>query len=100
MTNLQALQSICPFSANTLLFSKVLADNGVTEGATYDSGMSGIIELCSAYVAKVLYISPDINEGGLAVTYDKDKLRVYANGIFQKNNLISEIINKNKISII
>lgn len=100
MTNLQALQSISPFSANTLLYSKVLTDMEIAEDATYDSSLSENIKLASAYVAKSLYIQPDFKEGSLSVNYDKENLKKYANDIFEQNGLNDEIIKGNKISII
>ena len=99
MTNLQALSAICPFSANSLLFSKVLQDLGIDETATY-SGASSTIELASAYVVKSLYIQANTSEGSLSVTHDKDKMRVYANSIFKNNRLYDEIIKNNVINII
>lgn len=100
MTNLEALSSISPFSANSLLYEKVLNDNSVISSATYDSSNASTIELCSAYVAKALYYQPDISEGSLTVTYDKKLLLNYANSIFAKNRLFDEMLKINTISII
>lgn len=102
MTNKQALQSQISNSIEPpdYLLDKVLIDNGVDGSADYSSGNYEIIELCSAYVYKVLATEPNFKQGSLAISNAQaDNFMKIANNIFKKYGKLDEVIGA-KINLI
>ncbi len=100
MTNLEALSSITPFSANSQLFQKILIDLDIAENGTYLVTGKNEIDYASALACKYIVSNPNFSEGTLSVTYDKKELIKYANSIFSKLNKSEEKIITNTINFI
>lgn len=93
MINTEALQSLLTVEPPSNLLEKALLDNGVDGTDTYTTGNSDVIELCSAYVYKILATQPNERQGSLAITNAQAKsfLKI-ANNIFVKYGKNDEVI--------
>ena len=94
MTNKQALQSQISNSIEPPdnLLDKVLIDNDVDGSATYSKGNSEKIELCTAYIYKVIATEPNFKQGSLAISnIDANTLLKIANNIFKKYGKLDEV---------
>ena len=85
MTNTEALQAVVSIELDANTLEKVLLDNGVTGTDTYTAALTNTIELCSAYVYKILCTAPDFKQGSYAITNRQaENFKKLANTIFKK----------------
>lgn len=94
MTNKEALQSVISYEVENELLEKQLLDCGIVSSDTYTASNHNEIELCSAYIYRILATSPDFRQGSLAISNTKSKEFLnLANFIFAKYGKIKEIQN-------
>ncbi|HUV00439.1 MAG TPA: DUF6706 family protein [Bacteroidales bacterium] len=92
MTNLEALQAVLPGIGEVTdnLYTKVLLDRDVASSDVYDDSVKDTIDLCSADLMVILLRLPDIQEGGLAIRYDRGYMRSQAQEIYSRLGTDSE----------
>jgi hypothetical protein len=100
MTNLEALNSIITFDINPDLLTKTLIDNGIVTSDTYVSANHDSIELCSAFIYKILVTAPNNSQGSYSISNAQAKeFKNLANEIFKKYNREEEIFGASKITL-
>jgi hypothetical protein len=85
MTNLEALQAICPIAVSSNLYDKVLLDNSISPTDNYTAATDKkIMDLSLADLLEYVINNPDYSEGDVSEKISREALEATVKRIRRK----------------
>ena len=98
MTKKEALVAVLQISVPDLTLEKTMIDNAITGADAYSVADEKGIDLCAVVILQGLMSVPNITEGGMSVTYDRNGLHSRLLSLAKKHDL-TDILNQYKPTV-
>lgn len=93
MTKKEALVASLQVSVPDITLEKALLDNGITGSDLYTADAAKDIDLCAVQILQGLYAVPNISEGGMSISYNREGIRSALLYLAKKHSL-SDILSQ------
>jgi hypothetical protein len=98
MTKKEALVATLQVSVPDISLEKAMIDQAITGTDVYASTDEKDIDLCAIKILQGLLAVPNISEGGMSISYDREGIQAVLL-LLAKKHSISEVVNQYKPSV-
>jgi hypothetical protein len=98
MTKKEALIAVLQVTIPDISLEKALIDQGITGSESYSLSSEKEIDLCAISIYRALLAVPDLKEGDMSISYDRQGLQSVLLSLATKHG-VKDIVNQYKPSV-